>query len=138
LDEARILSELRNFLHRDPSYLGRLIGAAGLWNHATGRYDLNLPERFQGERIDHAVAQWHKSFFLEWLALSLEEKEADLSKYWESLGRPLDQINRIRAIAEAAIPPLTNSAQRQDYIHDLVLITALLRYKTSENQPGRT
>jgi hypothetical protein len=137
LDDAGILLELRDFLHRDPSFLGRLIGAAGLWNHATGRYNRNLPERFRGERIDQAVAQWHKSFFLEWLALSLEEKEADLTAYWESLGRQVDQINRIRAIAEAAIPPLTNSAQRQDCIHDLVLITALLRYKTSENKPSR-
>jgi len=130
-DEAKVKLELEEFLHREPSFLGRWIGVAGLWNHATGRYDLNLPERFRDTALDRALGKWHASFFQEWLALPLEKKEADLIAYWENLGRPIEHINRIRAIGEAAIPPLTSPAQRQDSIHDLILIAALLRYKAT-------
>ena len=98
--------ELYELVLQIPSLLGRLIYIARLWNPQTSRYDSDLPNRFRFPGVDNALAKWHQTFFIEWLALSLEAKKADVALYWRTLGSSRDQIGAIRERGEAAIPPL--------------------------------
>lgn len=88
--------ELYELVLQVPSLLGRLIYIANLWNAQTGRYDSGLADRFRFPGVDNALTKWHQTFFMEWLALSLERKKADVTLYWRTLGGGRDQITTIR------------------------------------------
>ena len=78
--------ELYELVLQIPSLLGRLIYIASLWNLQMSRYDAGLPERLRFPGADNALAKWHQTFFLEWLALSLKRKRPMLRSTGEALG----------------------------------------------------
>ena len=117
--------ELYELVLQNPSLFGRLIHIAGLWNPETSRYDRGLPDRFRGAETDKALARWHQSFFIDWLAQSLTDTERDVALYLRSLsGR--EQGKTLREIGEAAIPPLVRSEERKFFVQDLTFIQAML------------
>ena len=115
--------ELYELVLRNPSLFGRLVHIANLWNPETSRYDRNLPDRFRGPEVDKALARWHQTFFLEWLAHSLVEKEKDAALYWKSNG---GNGKTLREVGEAAIPPLVREEERKFFLQDLGFIQAML------------
>ena len=118
---------LYELLLKNPSHLGRLILIANLWNPETGRYDRGLPEHFRNRpEVEKAASNWHQTFFVEWLALPLPEKERDVGLYWRSIGGERDQIKTVRQQGEAALPPLVRSEERKLFIQDLTFILATL------------
>ena len=115
--------ELYELVLSNPSLFGRLVHIASLWNPATSRYDRDLPDRFCGPEVNKALARWHQTFFLEWLAWTLAEKEKDVALYWKSNsgnGRTL------REAGEAAIPPLVREEERKFFLQDLAFLQAML------------
>jgi hypothetical protein len=116
--------ELYELVLQNPSLLGRLIYISGLWNPEGSRYDKGLPDRFRGAETDKALARWHHSFFIDWLSLSLTEKERDVALYWRGAGSAVGKS--LREIGEAAIPPLVRSEERKFFLQDLTFIQALL------------
>ena len=115
--------ELYELIVKNPSLFGRLVHIAGLWNPETSRYDRNLPDRFQGADAAKALARWHQTFFLEWLALTLSEKEKDVAVYWRSNS---GNGKTIRELGEAAIPPLVRDEERKFFLQDLGFLQAML------------
>lgn len=103
-----------------------MVYIAGLWNPEAARYDKGLPDRFRGADTAKALARWHQAFFLEWLSLSLTEKEKDVGIYWRNAGASPDGRKTIREIGEAAIPPLVRSEERKFFLQDLTFLQALL------------
>lgn len=118
--------ELYELVLKNPSVFGRLIYIAGLWNSEGARYDKGLPDRFRGVETDKALARWHQTFFVDWLSLSLTEKERDVTLYWSSLGGDREGAKTLREIGEAAIPPLVRTEERKFFLQDLTFIQALL------------
>ena len=121
--------ELYDLLLQKPSLFGRLVHIASLWNPQTKSYGRGLPERFRNAGLDPAIARWHQAFFLEWIALSLNQQHTDVRLYWNSLGRTSEQIKTIREQGEAAIPPLVEWAERQSFLHSLAFIQTLLSHE---------
>jgi hypothetical protein len=117
------LVELYELMVHVPSSFGRIVYIANLWNPETSRYDRGLPERFRSPESDSALAKWHYTFFVEWLALPLPEKQRDVALYRSS--NP-DQSKTIRELGEGAIPPLVRAEERKLFIQDLSFISALL------------
>ena len=117
--------ELYELVLQTPSLFGRLIYVAGLWNPETHRYDRGLPDRFRFDGADKALANWHRTFFVEWLALPLTKKERDVALYWSSV-RGGDQCKTLRELGEAAMPPLVRPEERRFFIQDLTFIQATL------------
>ena len=118
--------ELYELLLQNPSILGRVIQVSNLWSPETSRYERDLPDRFRTAEVDKAIARWHQSFFREWLALPLRQKEADVLLHWNAPGSGREQGKRIRDVGQAAIPPLVHSAERDLFLQDLSFIQALL------------
>ena len=118
--------ELYELVLQNPSHFGRLIYIAGLWNSEAGRYDKGLPDRVRGAETDKALARWHQTFFVDWLSLSLTDKERDVALYWNSLGGDRAGMKTVREIGEAAIPPLVRAEERKFFLQDLTFIQALL------------
>jgi hypothetical protein len=116
--------ELYEKVTQIPSIFGRLVYIANLWNAQTGRYDRGLPVRFAN--ADQSIAKWHQAFFVEWLALSMPEKERDVVLYWRTIGGRRDQIKSVRQHGEAAMPPLVRSEERMLFVRDLSFVVALL------------
>jgi len=122
--QGNAVIELYDLVLKNPSLFGRLIYIAGLWNPEASRYDKGLPSRFRGAEADKALARWHHTFFIDWLSLSLTEKERDIALFWRTIA---DQGGKtIREIGEAAIPPLVRSEERKFFLQDLTFIQALL------------
>ena len=118
--------ELYELVLQNPSLFGRLVYVAGLWNSESSRYDKGLPERFRNADTDKALARWHQGFFLEWLSLSLTDKERDAAAYWRTAGVAQSGGKTLREIGEAAIPPLVRAEERKFFMQDLTFIQALL------------
>src|SRR5690348_18459859 len=91
-----------------PSVFGRLLYVADLWNVQTGRYDRGLPDRFRTPEVDKAVSNWHRVLFRQWLAMTLDQKQDDISLY-SSTG---NRSRTIREDGEAATPPLVGYEER--------------------------
>jgi hypothetical protein len=123
---ANPVVELYELVLQNPSLFGRLIYIAGLWNPEVSRYDKGLPDRFRRAETDKALARWHQSFFIDWLSLSLTEKERDVALYWRSLGSHREGMKTLREIGELAIPPLVRDEERKFFIQDLTFLQALL------------
>ena len=121
LDQGKQVNELYEVVSQIPALLGRLIYIACLWNPQTRRYDRGLPARFLGVQADEALGCWHRSLFFQWLSQSWMEKQADVALYWSSIGGSRGQIEAIRELAEAAIPPHVNPEERRAFIKDLAL-----------------
>ena len=123
---ANPVVELYELVLQNPSFFGRLIYIAGLWNPEASRYDKGLPDRFRGIETDKALARWHQSFFVDWLSLSLTDKERDVTLYWRSLGGDREDTKTLREIGEASIPPLVRAEERKFFLQDLTFLQALL------------
>lgn len=121
--------ELYDLLLQNPSIFGRLLHVASLWNPQANTYERSLPERFQNAGLDKSISRWHQAFFLEWVALSLEQQQNDVLAYWNHLGRHPEQIKTIREQGEAAIPPLVEWAERQTFVQNLGFIQSLLSHQ---------
>src|SRR5581483_861324 len=100
---ANPVVELYERVIQNPSLFGRIVHIASLWNPETSRYDRGLAERFRGPEVDKALARWHETFFLDWLARTLTEKERDGALYW---GSNSGHGKTLRELGEGAIPPL--------------------------------
>lgn len=90
----------------------------------TGRYDRGLPDRFRTTEIDKAVANWYRVLFRQWLALTLDQKQDDISLY--STTGNQERIRAIRQDSENAIPPLVRYEERRLFIQDLAVGLPLL------------
>jgi len=123
---ANAVVELYELVLQNPSLFGRLIYIAGLWNPELSRYDKGLPDRFRNADTDKALARWHKSFFIDWLSLSLAEKERDVALYWRSLAGDQKGMKTLREIGGPAIPPLVRDEERKFFLQDLTFLQALL------------
>lgn len=121
--------ELYELLMQNPSIFGRLVQVANLLNPATKAYERGLPDRFRKAGMDQAISRWHQAFFLEWLALSLDQQQSDVALYWTSLGRTADQLKKLREEGEAAIPPLVEWTERQCFLQNLVFIHTILSHE---------
>jgi hypothetical protein len=130
-----VVAELYRLILQMPSLLGRLTYIADRWNTQTGRYDRELPERFQDPLVYPAIASWHRAFFIEWLSLPLEKKEADVSAYWLSMGGKEEQLKKLVRLGEAAIPPLMRAVERQFFVSELGFIQALLLHQHTGGAP---
>lgn len=126
-------AELYDLLLQNSSIFGRLLHIASLWNPETRRYEQGLPERFRGAGLDQLVSRWHQAFFLEWLALSLEQQQRDVLLYWTSGGRKPEQLQKIRELGEAAIPPLVDWTERQSFVKNLGFIQGILSHYASRD-----
>ncbi|SRR5579883_3085590 len=124
--QGNAVVELYELILKNPSLFGRLIYIAGLWNPETSRYEKGLPDRFRSSETDKALARWHHAFFIEWLSLSLTEKERDVAMCWRSLGEKGVQGKTLREMGEGAIPPLVRSEERKFFLQDLTFLQALL------------
>lgn len=118
------IAELWERVVEVPSVFGRLLYVADLWNVQTGRYDRGLPDRFRTTEIDKAVANWHRVLFRQWLALTLDQKQDDISLY--STTGNQERIRAIRQDSETAIPPLVGYEERRLFIQDLTVVLPLL------------
>ena len=118
--------ELYELILQNPSLFGRLVYVARLWNPGASRYDKGLPDRFWGPETEKALARWHHTFFIDWLSLSLADKERDVALYWRSEAAKSEPGKTIRDIGETAIPPLVRSEERKFFLQDLTFIQALL------------
>jgi len=125
--------ELYDLLLQNPSIFGRLVYIAGLCNPQTQSYERALPERFRNAGLDQAISRWHHAFFMEWIALSLEQQQNDVIVYWTSVGRTAEQLKKIREQVEAAIPPLVEWAERQSFLQSLGFIHTVLFHEAKAN-----
>jgi len=121
--------ELYELLMQNPSIFGRLLHVSSLWNPQTKTYESGLPESFRNAGLDKSISRWHQAFFMEWVALSLEQQQNDVLVYWNHLGRNPEQIKRIREQGEAAIPPLVEWAERQSFVQNLGFIQTVLSHQ---------
>lgn len=124
--QGNTVVELYELVLQNPSLFGRLIYIASLWNPENSRYDKGLPDRFRGQETDKALGRWHHAFFIEWLSLSLAEKERDVAVYWKNEGGRGASGRSVREIGEGAIPPLVRAEERKFFLQDLTFIQALL------------
>lgn len=113
---------LQQLVLQQPTIFGRLIYIACLWNPVTGRYERDLPSRVLGPETDAALADWHNSFFFEWLTQSLEQKRSDVALYWTGIGGSRGQVDAIRELGEGAIPAGARAEERQAFLADLALV----------------
>jgi hypothetical protein len=126
-------SELYDLLLQNSSIFGRLIHIASLWNPETRRYEKGLPERFRNGGLDSLISRWHQAFFLEWLALSLDQQQRDVDLYWTSKGRARPEVSQLRELGEAAIPPLVDWAERQAFSKNLAFIQSVLSHEANRD-----
>ncbi|GEM_PF-2241685 len=126
-------AELYDQLLQNASIFGRLTQIASLWNPATRRYEHGLAERFRNAGLDPLISRWHQAFFLEWLALSLEQQQRDILVYWTSTGRKPEQIQKIRELGETAIPPLVDWEERQTFTKNLAFIQSVLGHEANRD-----
>ena len=124
--QGNAVVELYELLLQNPSRFGRLVYISRLWNPEGARYDKGLPDRLRSVDTDKALSRWHHSFFIEWLSLSLADKERDVALYWRVTAAGSEPRPSIREIGEAAIPPLVRSEERKFFLQDLTFIQALL------------
>jgi hypothetical protein len=115
--------ELYELVLENPSLFGCFIYVANTWNPKTSRYDRALPDRFRTPGADRALANWHRKFFTDWLALPIADKQRDVALYWRSIGGSREAL---REIGETAIPPLVRDEERKLFIQDLTFVSALL------------
>src|SRR5579862_8888999 len=93
LERTATADLFKNTLSRIPTVFGRLAYLASLRGPDSGVYGHHgLTLMFGREESRKALASSHEQVFLEWIKLSLEEKNRDLRAYLDGLEEPTPAV----------------------------------------------
>ncbi len=83
----------KHTLSQIPTIYGRLSYLASLRDHNSGIYRHHgLAAMFGREESNKALRESHEEAFFEWINLSMEEKQMDLTRYFEGLEDPVRMV----------------------------------------------
>ena len=119
----------KNTLSRIPSVFGRLIYLAGLRDANSGSYRHHgLAAVFGRDESTRALRESHEKTFADWLCLSLEQKNNDLSVYFDGLEEPkeeiVDHFRRSRSY-RAHVPDSARRVEQRLFRRDLEILLEL-------------
>lgn len=121
---------VRGALSMIPTCYGRLVYLASLRDANTARYEHYLLEESYGVSLVQAGLEWtHIESYRTWLAMNLEQKQADLYLYLLSLSSDKRQVLRTWLITtpyRSLIPLRTQPVEREVFLSDMQTLLALL------------
>lgn len=114
----------RQVLAQIPTYFGRLVYMASLWDAPAGSYyHGDLCQLMGREDADRTLCLSHHQVFSQWLGFSLSEQKNDLERYLNASGGP-----RFALAYRNLAPPTAREVERLLYITDLETLLELLRF----------
>jgi hypothetical protein len=121
---------VRGALSSIPTCYGRLVYLTSLRDPNTGRYDHYLFEEMFGEGLAQAgLEAAHVRSYREWVAMNLEQKQADLYLYLVSLSSDKRQVLQtwlVTAPYRSLVPLHTQPVEREVFLSDMQALLALL------------
>ena len=123
------------------SVFGRLLYLGSLRDPNTGAYrHYGLTAAFGKEQSAQALLLSHRRTFREWLRFSLEERQADLASYLETLDDPKGKVVDYWLESKgylAGLPDSASKADRELYESELENLLVLLSYSAGGSRaPG--
>ncbi len=129
----------KHTLSRIPTVFGRIAYLASLRDPSSGVYRHHgLSGVFGREESTQALRSSHEEVFLEWIALPMREKRADVEAYLNSLDDPREAVieHLLRTeIYRAQVPGTAEEMERELYLSDLITLLKTFRSAASRGGP---
>lgn len=121
----------KHTLSRLPTISGRLTYLAGLRDSNSGIYRHHgLSDVFGRDESARALRDSHEQTFLEWLSLTMEEKNGDLGRYLDALEDPASTVVEhwlSSRIYETFVPVSAHEMERALFCRDLEALLETIR-----------